>query len=85
MPASLEALKSGFANGNLPTMTLTAAQEIAVIYASRPLQPQERAAFLDELKARLANRSEVGDGELFRAMRELQRKHLKPPERTAWS
>ena len=41
MPASLEALKSGFANGNLPTMTLTAAQEIAVIHASRPLQPQE--------------------------------------------
>ena len=48
-------------------MTLTAAQEIAVIHAAHPLQPQERAAFLDELKTRLAGRSEVGDGELYRA------------------
>jgi hypothetical protein len=36
-------------------------------------------AFLAALEALLAGRSEIGDGELSRLLRDLQRKHFKPP------
>ena len=66
-------------------MNFTEPQSLAIIHASRPLQPQDRAKFLDELQGRLIDRSEIGDGELHRVLRELQRKYLRPPEQTAWS
>jgi hypothetical protein len=78
-------LKSGFANGNLPTMTLTDPQQLAVIHATRPLAPTERAAFTNALAAMLAGRHDVGDGELGRMLKDLQRKHFKPPVTTAWT
>jgi Flp pilus assembly protein TadD len=58
---------------------LTDAQELAVIHATRPLQARERAAFLAALEALLAGRNEIRDGELGRALRELQREHFRPP------
>ena len=60
-------------------MTLTAAQEIAVIHVARPLQGHERAAFMAALETLFAGRNDVGDGELGRALRDLQRKHFRPP------
>ena len=55
-------------------MTLTDAQATAVINAGRPLQGHGRTAFLTALETLLAGRSDVGDGELGRMLRELQRK-----------
>jgi hypothetical protein len=60
-------------------MTFTDAQEIAAINAARPLQPNERAAFMTALEAVFAGRNEIGDGELGRTLRDLQRKQFRPP------
>ena len=54
-------------------------QSLAVIHATRPLQSHERTAFLTALEALFADRSDVGDGELGRTLRDLQRKHFRPP------
>jgi hypothetical protein len=58
---------------------LTDAQTTAIVHATRPLQGHERAAFLAAPEALLADRTEIGDGELHRALRDLQRKHFRPP------
>ena len=63
-------------------ITLTDAQQTAIIRATRPLQPAERAAFLAALVALFADRNEIGDGELGRALRDLQREHFQPPTAT---
>jgi hypothetical protein len=60
-------------------MILTDAQATAIVHATRPLQATERAAFLAALEVIFAGRSDVGDGELGRALRDLQRKFS-----TAW-
>ena len=60
-------------------MNLSEQQVIAVIHATRPLQPNERTAFLTALETLLVDRSDIGDGELFRALRDLQHKHFKSP------
>ena len=62
-----------------PIVTLTEPQVIAVIHASRPLQPNERGAFLTALQGLLAGRHDVGDGELGRMIRDLQGKYFRPP------
>ena len=66
-------------------MNITEPQTLAIINATRPLQPQERVSFMMALETLLAGRHEIGDGELFRALRDLQRKYLRPPDQTAWS
>ena len=63
-------------------MTLTDQQVTAIARAVRPLQPHEEAAFLTKLKALLADRDEIGDGELARMLRNLQRQHFRPPTNT---
>ena len=63
-------------------ITLTDAQTDAIIHATRPLQPSERAAFLAALVALFADRNEIGDGELGRALRDLQQQHFRPPTAT---
>ena len=60
-------------------MILTDQQQLAIVSAVRPLQPHEEAAFLVQLKALLAGRNEIGDGELGRALARLQREHFRPP------
>jgi len=60
-------------------MILTDPQALAVIHATRPLQEHEQVAFLAALKALLAGRDEIGDGELGRALARLQREHFQPP------
>jgi hypothetical protein len=65
-------------------MTLTEAQHVAVCRAINPLDRNQQDAFLAALEIMLAERTSVGDGELFRMLRELQRIHLAAyPERTS--
>jgi hypothetical protein len=56
-------------------------QQIAhILNTCRPLVPDERRAFLSALlDALLMHRDEVGDGSLGRMLRELQRRHFRPP------
>jgi hypothetical protein len=60
-------------------MNLTESQSLAVIHATRPLAPIVRTAFLTALQGMLAGRSEIGEGGLFRTLRDLQRKFFRPP------
>jgi hypothetical protein len=60
-------------------MNLTEQQTLAIIHAIRPLQAHERVAFTNALAALLAGRHEVGDGELGRMIRDLQRQYFRPP------
>jgi hypothetical protein len=60
-------------------LALTDTQVDAVIRAAAPLPVAERAAFLEELGRVLAGRHEVGDGQLFVILRDVQRKHFRPP------
>ena len=70
---------AAFSKSEPDQMTLTEPQSLAVIHATRPLQASERTAFLAALEALFAGRTEVGDGELGRTLRDLQRKHFRPP------
>jgi hypothetical protein len=63
-------------------MILTEQQLLAIIHAARPLQSNERTAFLAGLEVLFAGRHEIGDGELNCMLRDLQRKHFRPPAET---
>jgi hypothetical protein len=60
-------------------LSLTDSQFVAVCNAAQPLQPIDRSAFLASIAAFFAGRSEVGDGELGRCIRELQHCYFKAP------
>jgi hypothetical protein len=66
-------------------MNLNDQQQTAVLNAARPLAPAERSAFMAGLAKQLADRREIGDGELHRVIRELQRQYFRPPKDTAWT
>lgn len=62
-----------------PTTTplaLTDAQLTAVYQAAGPLEPRDRASFLEALAGVLRGRNEIGDGELHQAIRETQRQFV---------
>jgi hypothetical protein len=61
---------------------LTDAQLTAVFDAARPLAVRDRDAFLLDLAAALQGQ-ELGDGTVFRLIREVQRRHFDPPELNA--
>ena len=64
----------------LTMIVLTDAQQDAILSAARPLQPSERVAFMAALAELLAGRRlSLGDGELGRTLRDLQRAHFHPP------
>jgi hypothetical protein len=46
---------------------------------ARPLSPDQRAAFLEMVAAKLNGRSSLGDGQLYRLCRELQKTVFVPP------
>jgi hypothetical protein len=50
-----------------------------IMQAARPLQPHERETFLQLVAARLNGKRELGDGEIFRLIREVQRAVFDPP------
>lgn len=64
------------------TLKLTDSQQWQVIRATNPLDMLQRDAFLAALLQQFAGRTEIGDGELFRTLRELQRQHFRPPSAT---
>jgi hypothetical protein len=63
-------------------LALTDGQMSAVTDAAAPLHPRDRGTFRQAVAARFTDRDQVGDGELGRALRELQREFRNPPIRT---
>ena len=63
-------------------LAFTDDQMSAMTSAAAPLHPRDRSTFVEAVAARFTNRDEIGDGELGRALRELQREFLNPPMRT---
>jgi hypothetical protein len=62
------------------SLALSDTQIAQIMLVCRPLRPKERTAFLAALfEGLIMRRDEVGDGELGRTLRELQRKHFQPP------
>jgi hypothetical protein len=58
------------------SIALSDTQIAQILTVSRPLQPQERTAFMAALFQDLLNRrEEVGDGELGRTLRDLQHRY----------
>ena len=50
-----------------------------IFRAAQPLTPSERAAFLEDLASVLRELPHLGDGQLYRTIREVQRRHYDPP------
>jgi hypothetical protein len=50
----------------------------AIMRAAGPLAPGDRTGFLEEIAAKV-----LGDGLVFRAIREAQARYLDPPQRLA--
>jgi hypothetical protein len=62
------------------SISLTDAQTDAITNLARPLAPPERTGFFAELfETLLMRRDEVGEGELGRLLRDLHRRHFRPP------
>jgi hypothetical protein len=51
-------------------------QQSAILSAVNPLERYQREAFLTALTLLLEGKSELGDGELFRILRDLQKIHF---------
>jgi hypothetical protein len=63
----------------MPPIKLTDSQLDAVLAAARPLRVADRDAFLQDVAAALQGRSEIGDGDVYRAIADVQRRHHDPP------
>jgi hypothetical protein len=50
-----------------------------IFRAAQPLTPAERVAFLEDLASTLRQAPCQGDGELYRVIRVVQRRHWDPP------
>ena len=62
------------------SIALSDSQIAQILLTTLPLQPQERAGFMAALlEALLMCRDDVGDGELGRLLRDLQRRYFTPP------
>jgi hypothetical protein len=59
---------------------LSDSQLAAVFDAARPLAVRDRDAFLLDLAAALQAITDPGDGDVARAIRQVQRKHFDPPQ-----
>jgi hypothetical protein len=64
----------------MPPLALTDSQLDAVYDAARPLQPIDRSRFLEDVAAALGGCSDVGDGQLARIVREMQKRYFDPPQ-----
>ena len=67
------------------TLKLTDSHQWQVIRATNPLDMLQRDAFLAALLQQFAGRTEIGDGELFRTLRELQASTSGRPRRPSSS
>ena len=59
-------------------LALTDSQMIQVLRAAIPLPPDERGAFLQQVAAELQDQP-IGNGLVFRVVREVQQRFLEPP------
>ena len=59
---------------------LSDSQLDAVFDAARPLAVASRDAFLLDLATALQGQDNLGDGTIFRLIREVQRRHWDPPQ-----
>jgi hypothetical protein len=64
----------------MPPIALTDSELTAIMNACRPLQPADRDLFLKDIAIELARAPMLGDGVVFRAIREVQRRHRDPPD-----
>jgi hypothetical protein len=62
------------------TLRLTAAQQRVILTACTHLLHAARQAFLHDLSERLNGHQTIGDGELYRIIKEVQRLHWRPPQ-----
>jgi hypothetical protein len=62
-------------------LRLTDDQLAQVWQAAQPLTPDQRGPFLEQL-ARELGQGEIGDGALYRVLRETQRRFFDPPAST---
>ena len=64
-------------------LSLSDSQITAIMAAAKVLTPVDRTAFLElvgqELSAQRVNGHELGDGAIYRVVRELQRRFWHPP------
>jgi hypothetical protein len=60
-------------------LNFTDSQLDMVFRAAQPLAPRDRVAFLEDLANVLREAPHLGDGELYRTIREIQRKHWDAP------
>jgi hypothetical protein len=63
----------------MPPIRLTDEQLDAIFRAARPLRVGDRDQFLQEVAAALQGQ-DLGDGAVYRAIREVQRRHHDPPQ-----
>ena len=59
---------------------LSDTQQAAVLRAVTPLERYQRDAFVTALSLLLKDKNEIGDGELFRILRDLQHEHYDFPQ-----
>ena len=64
-------------------IALTDAQLTAIFAAARPLAVRDRDPFLQAVAAQLNGRRDVGDSDVNRAIRAVQRQFFDPPELNA--
>jgi hypothetical protein len=62
----------------MPPIRLTDEQLDAIFRAARPLRVGDRDQFLQEVASALQGQ-DLGDGAVYRAIREVQRRHHDPP------
>jgi hypothetical protein len=61
-------------------LALSDEQLDAVLRAARPLRVADRDAFLQEVAAVLQGRTDIGDGDIHRAIVTAQKRHWDPPQ-----
>jgi hypothetical protein len=66
----------------MPPLRLSDSQITSIFAAARPLAVQDRDPFLQEVAGLLQGIADPGDGDVARAIRAVQRKHVDPPELT---
>jgi hypothetical protein len=66
----------------MQALSFTDEQLDALLRAATPLPPGDRTAFLEEVASKLSGQI-LGDGLVFRAIREIQGRYLDPPSRLA--
>ena len=62
-------------NGNAAPLRLSDEQLMELLRLARPLSPDSRDVLLQLIAQRFGGRTDVGDGELFRSVRECIKEH----------